>query len=301
MQHTKIYGYLPSLGLVLAMLLWASSFVALKIAFRVYDPMVVIFGRMAVASICFLLLCRWFINSVDFRWVDLKYILFMAFCEPCLYFIFEARAMQHTTASQAGMITAMLPLLVAVAAHWFLKEKVHLKTIIGFLIAIAGVCLLSMGSRPSLDAPNPFLGNFLEFAAMVCATGYVITLKRLTSRYSPFFLTAIQAFVGSFFYLPFLFLPSTTLPTRFEPVSTLSVIYLGSFITLGAYGLYNFGVSRIPVSQASAFVNLIPVFTILLAWILLGERFTLVQYTASMLVFLGVYLSQGRRVIGEGR
>ena len=32
-------------GLVLSMMIWASSFVALKLAFRAYDPMVVIFGR----------------------------------------------------------------------------------------------------------------------------------------------------------------------------------------------------------------------------------------------------------------
>ena len=45
---------LAPLALVLAMLLWASSFIALKFAFRSYDPLVVIFGRMLVASICFL-------------------------------------------------------------------------------------------------------------------------------------------------------------------------------------------------------------------------------------------------------
>lgn len=65
-------------------------------------------------------------------------------------------------------------------------------------------------------------------------------------------------------------------------------------MTLGAYGLYNFGVSRIPASQATAFVNLIPVFTVFLGWLILGERFTAVQYLASALVFLGIFMSQSR-------
>ena len=76
------------------MILWASSFVALKLAFRGYDPMVVIFGRMLVASCCFLPLLPRFRARNRFRRQDWKPLLFMAICEPCLYFIFEARALE---------------------------------------------------------------------------------------------------------------------------------------------------------------------------------------------------------------
>jgi drug/metabolite transporter (DMT)-like permease len=292
MQASRQNDLLPVLGLLLAMLLWASSFVALKVAFRAYDPMVVIFGRMAVASLCFLLLCRWSFKRVGFQWSDLKSILFMAFCEPCLYFLFEAQAISHTTASQAGMITAMLPILVALVAGWLLKESVGRFTWLGSLLAVAGVCWLTLESVPSMDAPNPVLGNFCEFLAMVCATGYTIALKRLTQRYSPFFLTAMQAFVGSAFYLPFLFLPSTRLPLQFEPAAGMAVIYLGAVITLGAYGLYNFGLKHIPASRASTYVNLIPVFSVVMGWMLLDESFSLAQCLAALLVMAGVYISQ---------
>ncbi len=274
------------------MILWASSFVALKLAFRGYDPMVVIFGRMLVASICFLPLVPRFRAGNVFRWRDLKVLLFMAFCEPCLYFIFEARALELTTASQAGMITALLPLMVAVCARFVLKEALTPGMLAGFALAIAGAGWLSVAGEATTDAPQPLLGNFLEFLAMVCATGYIISLKRLTSRYSPFFLTAIQAFVGAVFFLPALWLPSTTWPTHLAWEPTLAIVYLGAVITLGAYGLYNYGVSRIPASQASIFVNLIPVFTVILGWLILGERFNRSQYIASALVFIGIYVSQ---------
>ena len=112
-----------------------------------------------------------------------------------------------TTASQAGMITAMLPLMVAVGARVVLGEILTVRTMAGFGVAIVGACWLSMAGQPSMDAPNPMLGNFLEFMAMVCATGYIISLKHLTARYSPFFLTAVQAFLGAVFFFPFLFLP----------------------------------------------------------------------------------------------
>ena len=292
MQDHKIYRYLPALGLLLAMVLWASSFVALKIAFRAYHPMVVIFGRMAVASFCFLCLLKWFRKCVTYQTGDLKYILFMAFCEPCLYFLFEAKAIENTTASQAGMITAMLPILVAMAAAWCLKERIGPYTWIGSLTAVAGVCWLTLESVPTTDAPHPALGNFFEFLAMVCATGYTITLKHLTRRYSPLFLTAMQAFVGGVFYFPLLFLPSTQLPTHFEPVSGLAVIYLGAVITLGAYGLYNFGLKHIAASQASAFVNLIPVFSVIFGWMVLDESLSWIQCLAAAIVMAGVYISQ---------
>lgn len=300
-MEVKTYtsNYWAYLGLVTAMVLWASSFVALKLAFRGYDPMFVIFGRMLVASICFLPLLPRFRAGNRFRWQDLKTLLFMAFCEPCLYFIFEARALELTTASQAGMITALLPLLVAVSARFVLKEALTPGMLAGFAMAIAGAVWLSVAGEASTDAPRPLLGNFLEFVAMVCATGYIISLKRLTRRYTPFFLTAIQAFVGAVFFFPALWLPSTTWPTQIAWGPLLAIVYLGAIITLGAYGLYNYGVSRIPASQASVFVNLIPVFTVVLGWLILGERFTHSQYMASALVFIGIYISQ--RTIGGAK
>jgi drug/metabolite transporter (DMT)-like permease len=286
--------WLPLISLLAATLLWASSFVALKIAFAHFDPMVVIFGRMLVGSLCFLFLPATF-RGLAYRPGDLRRIALMALCEPCLYFIFEAKAIENTTASQAGMITAILPLLVAVVARLVLKEHLTRRTLIGFFIAIAGVVWLSLAAKADVTAPNPLLGNFYEFLAMVCATGYVIQLKQLTSRYNPFFLTAVQAFAGSIFFFPLMFLPPTTLPTHFSLTGVAAVVYLGAFITLGAYGCYNYGVSRIPVSQATAFINLIPVFAVILGWLILGETFTGSQYLAAAIVFWGVYLSQDRR------
>ncbi len=282
--------------LVLATILWASTFVTLKIAFRTYDPMVVIFGRMAVASLCAVFFRRVFQN-VGLRKKDLKYMALMVFCEPCLYFVFEAKALVYTSAAQAGMITTMMPLLTAVGAWLILKERLTTKTCLGFAMAVGGALWLSLASQVSAHAPNPILGNFLEFMAMVCASGYALALKRLTDRYSPMFLTFIQAFAGALFFSLALFLPSTTLPTELAIVPLSAIVYLGAAATLGAYGLYNFGVSRIPASQATAFINLIPVFGLIISRIVLGEQFTGIQYMACIVVFAGVIISQDRSVI----
>ena len=285
---------LPFASLILAMLLWASSFVALKLAFRGYHPMQVIFGRMLIASLCFVVFIPSF-RKLNWRRQDIKYLLTMAVCEPCLYFLFEAKALELTSASQAGMITAMLPLLVAILAWATLKEQVSRQTLIGFGLAIIGACWLGLAGETNRNAPNPLLGNFYEFLAMVCAAGYTVSLKHLTSNYPPLFLTAFQAFVGSLFFFPFLLLPDVGFPAHWSTQPLLAITYLGTFITFGDYSCYNYSVSRIPASQAAGFVNLIPVFSVLLGMLILGDTLNTTQWFACGLVFSGVWLSNRRK------
>ena len=102
-------------SLLLATLLWASTFVVFKVAVMIYDPVVIVFGRMTVGVICFLPFLRHFEKPL-IKPGSWRPVLFMAICEPCLYFLFESRALQLTTASQAGMIVSLLPLMVAVGA-----------------------------------------------------------------------------------------------------------------------------------------------------------------------------------------
>jgi drug/metabolite transporter (DMT)-like permease len=283
---------LPVLCLLLAMILWASSFIALKLAFVDYHPMVVIAGRMVVASLAFFFLLPRF-RSIRIRHQDLKLMGFMALCEPCLYFIFEALALKNTSPSQAAVITTMLPLLVSVASALFLAEKFSLQNVVGLGVAMAGAFGLSIGGEISVQAPAPLLGNFYEFLAMVCATAYTIAIKKLTSRYSPLFLTAVQAWVGALFFLPMLLLPEVQIPDTLILVPTAAIIYLGLAVTILAYGSYNYALSAMDAGKASIYVNLIPLFTMLLSWIFFKESFTLFQYFAGFVIFFGVGLSQG--------
>ncbi len=119
--------------LLIAMLTWASSFIALKAVLGILGPMSAMFGRMAIASLCFVYFIKQF-SKLEFTRKDVKYILLLTFFEPCLYFIFEAKALQLTTASQAGMITSMMPLMTAIAASFVLKEYLSKRVVIGSAI-----------------------------------------------------------------------------------------------------------------------------------------------------------------------
>ncbi len=287
---------LPTVTLIIAILLWSSSFIALKLSFTSFSPFVVIFGRMIIATCCLLPLLAVKKSFFSFRGYmkgDWKLIFFMAFSEPCLYFFFEAQAVVNTTASQAGIITAILPLLVMFAASFFLKEKIQRRMWIGAVIALLGVIWLTAANSATENAPNPVLGNFLELIAMVCATGYTIAMKKLTVRYSPLLLTGIQAAAGSLFFFFLLFLPDVELPQTFEPKATLAIVYLGAVITLGAYGLYNYSLKYVSASYAGACINLIPAGALFLGWLVLDEHLTFWQLLAAGLILLGVYLSRG--------
>ncbi|CAG35019.1 DMT family transporter [Desulfotalea psychrophila] len=284
--------YTPVIAIFVAMIIWASSFIALKIAFRSYHPMVVIFGRMLIATLCFMVFYKYVFKGFKYHKGDYKPLLFMAFCEPCLYFIFEAIALKNTSASQAGVITATAPIFILAAASLFLKEKYNLQSWLGALAALAGVCWITLASATSESAPNPIFGNFCEVLAMACATGYTVCLKSLTKRYSPLFLTSTQALMGTFFYLPMLFLPFVEMPTEYVALPSFAIIYLGAVVSLIAYGLYNYALAHMPAAQGASYINLIPIFSVAMAWLFLGETLNLSQGFAAALIIASVWVSQ---------
>lgn len=284
---------LPLFALILAMMIWGSSLVAQKYALLAFSPMAMNFGRMAVASLCFLFVLRRF-RGVRRHYLpgDWWRLALLALFEPCLYFVFEAWALTKTSASQAGMIIAMMPLMIALAARLILKETLSRRTLPGFVVAITGAVWLSAGGESTEHAPAPVLGNVLEFIATIFATGYTITSKQLARRYPPLFLTAVQAFSGAVFFLPVMLLVSPPVVAELSLTPLLSMLYLGVFVSLGAYALYNYGLSKVPAIYAAALINLIPIFSLLLGWLILGEELTPSQYAASALVLSGVMISQ---------
>jgi drug/metabolite transporter (DMT)-like permease len=291
----------PAIALVSSMALWATSFVAMKIAVTGMHPVLAMAIRMLVAVVAILPLAAWFRRGAAvYRPGDWRLLGLMILCEPCLFFLLESYALTLTSGSQASMIVSLLPVMVLACARWTLGESVSRRTAAGIGIAFVGAVWLSVsGSVESGHAPNPLLGNGLQFMAMVCAVGSTLAVKRLSVRYSPHFLTACQAMGGLVFFLP-LALVVSGVPDRqsigIQPI--LAVVYLGVFITLGAYGLWNFAVSRLPAGKASAATNLIPVLSVLFCFLVLGERFTLQQFLAAGTVLFGVVVARVWRQAG---
>ena len=282
--------------IVLAMLFWGASFPAMKFSISQMDPYFVVFCRMVLGSICLLPLVP-HAPRFQYKKGDIWWLLALVLFEPCLYFFFEIRALELTTATQAGFIASTLPLMVILGSSLLLKEKIRARSIVGMLVAFAGMTLLTLTSEKNTAAPNPLLGNTFELLAMGSATGFTLILKHLADRYHPILLTFFQTIAGALFYL-FAVFSEHPFKTLFENPTTLGIIlFLGIVVTVLAYIFYISGIQRIPANEAILFVNLIPIFGMLLSMFFLGESIHLIQGAACVLVILGVLVGQKRQPV----
>ena len=286
----KIKNILPTLSIIGAVFLWGSSFVAMRIVLKDLHPFAVMFCRLFSALI-FIIPISIKLFPKSYQKNDWKILLSMVLFQPCLYFLFESNALTFTTSSQAGVISACLPLMVAVAAWFFLSESINSKTIIGLILSICGVILLTIFQSKQVYAPHPVLGNILEVGAMFSACANLILIKKLSSNYGAWSLTGMQIIAGTIFFLPGVKYIINADPSIWTMQLIFLLLYLGICVSFLAFGLYNWGISKIKVSRASIFINLIPVTAVMLGWLILGETLNSKQMVAAIIVISGVLLS----------
>ena len=262
----------------------------MKSAVLVFDSGKIIFLRMLIASIGFILLYR-FWGKFQYKKGDWIYLVIMSVCEPGIYFFLESQALRFTTAGSAATINALQPPIVALLAWIILREHPRFWTLFGFAVCIFGAVGLSLGSESSDYAPSPWLGNLLEFGAMAASGIYVILLKKLSERYSPFLLTALQSFAGVILFFPLLYVGSE-LSLDVPLNAALAIVYLATAVTFGGYFLYNWGIAKTSAIEASIFLNLIPVFGLILAFLVLGETPTPFQGLMVAVVLFGVFICE---------
>lgn len=279
-----------------AVLLWGTSFAVTKSAYAALPPMYVVWLRMIVALIGFLPLLP-LVKRPAYEPGDWKVLALATLFIPCLYFTLEGFAIRFTSSSQAGVIAAVMPLIVAISAWAVLRERPSRRTIGAILVTMAGVAVLSLGGASPAAAPNPVLGNLLELAAMLAAAGSTLTIKRLTTRYDPLLITGLQMGVGSVFFAP-LALASGPVDWAAVPVNAwLAVGYLGIGCGLGAFGLYNSGLRLVPATRAALTINLVPAVALVTGWLALGETMSPFQIGACVLIVGSVAYAElgGRR------
>ncbi len=162
------------------------------------------------------------------------------------------------------------------------------------VMAITGIVIITFGGSADSGAQRPLLGNTMEFIAMICAAGNIVAVRGLSRRYDTWLLTALQIYAGTVFFLPGLFIVAKS-NIAVSSLPWIPIIYLGIAASIGAFGLYNWGMKHVPAAKASSFINLIPVIAAFGAWLFLGEILTLIQIGGGAVVILGVLLSQERR------
>ena len=280
---------------VLAMLFWASSFaIAKRLLTLGVPPLTIIWLRMLIAAALLLPVLWRLWPRAERRRGDAKWLLALILFEPVFYFLFEINALRHTSSAQAGIIIAVMPLLAALGGALFFSEPLSRRLLAGLALSMLGAAGLSLLGAPDAAAPAPLLGNLLELGAVLCAVGYILTLKKLAARWPVWALTAIQMTGGALFLLPgaAALTDARTRALVLSPEPLLLLLYLGAVVTVLAYGLYNYSIARLSAAQAGVIINLLPVLAAVIGWAWLGERLSLWQLPAAALVLAGVALAQ---------
>jgi drug/metabolite transporter (DMT)-like permease len=287
MQKLKLYG-----AISLAMLFWSFSFIWTRQAILSFPPITLVTLRLVIASLLLFLVSKAAGKFQAMRREDVKWFLLLAFFEPFLYYIGETYGLTMVESTLASVIISTIPLFAPILACFLLKEKISIANIAGILVSLSGVFLVIYEPKNGITT-NPW-GIMLMFLAVFSAICYTTTLRKISTHYSTFNVIFYQSLVGLFFFIP-TFLVTDYSTFTFSKVTTqglFALFMLAVFASVIAFVLFAGVVRKIGVARTNVFVNLIPVFTAILAWWLLDENLTALKFAGIAITVIGLFVSQ---------
>lgn len=204
-----------------------------------------------------------------------------------------------TSLLDMSLISLFGPILLILAGFIFLKDRITAKERVGILIAFIGSFLIII--EPLLRASNSsgqLWGNLLIFASLLSAAVSGIYVKKLLRQdISPAFLANLSFLVGFITFLPLVIfkyglLRTVTIVTSASLPFHLGVLYMAIFSGTIAYTLANTAQKSIEISEAALFSYVSPIFSGILAVILLGDKLTAPAIAGSVITFIGVVIAE---------
>jgi len=266
------------------------SFVSTKFALRGFEPLLIALIRFALAGA--ILWTIWWLRAERERATraELARLAALGFVSLTVYFTFENIGIAHTSASEAAILIAAIPIFVNILNVFTLKEHNSALEWTGIALSFAGVVLLIQFGNGS--GGGTLFGNLLVLAASLSAAVYNVMARRLLVSRSALFVTAFQNLFGALFMLPLAVVELLVVGVRRPTVpAVIGLAYLTLFCSVLAYLLLNYAFRFIEASKASVFTNLVPVIAVAAAYVMLGERFTAGQLAAAVVVVVGVWLT----------
>lgn len=280
--------------------MWATQVPVIRLMGDTIGPMNIAFVPMLVSTLMFLPFL-WAENrkrkkSERRTWRDLRYFTIPGLIGVFLMQYLYTVGSTMTLASNAGIITLTIPVLVAVFASLLLKEKLNIVRIIGFAIAIVGVLLTSLPDLKgaSFSYGSYLTGNLIFLVACACAAFFNTYSKLLVDKnYTELEILVYCSLVGSIACIPLLI--------WVEPINISKIIHSGNVIIFGllelsfiVYGvsmlLFFYILKRMDVTQAILGNYLLPFFIALLGIILLNEKITATMIIGGIIIFAGTLM-----------
>jgi len=269
----------------ITILLWASSFAAVRASLQAFTPGHIALFRFLIASVLlavFTLITRTKLPKLK----DIPVIFLLGFLGIAAFHTAQNYGQVTVTAGSAGMIISSVPIFTAILATIFLGEKLKLWGWLSIFISFLGVSLIALGEGEGVKF-NP--GVFILLLAAIVAAIYFVLQKPYLIRYSALQLVTYMIWAGTLLLL--VFTPGLIEEVTNAPIeATIATIYLGIFPSAVAYVTWSYALSRAPASIVASFLYLQPVFAVIIAWIWLNEIPALISMIGGVVTILGVFL-----------
>ena len=269
----------------ITILLWASSFAAVRASLQAFTPGHIALFRFLIASI--LLAVSALITHTKLPALkDIPVIFLLGFLGVFAFHTAQNYGQVTVTAGSAGMIISSVPIFTAILATIFLGEKLKLWGWLSIFISFLGVSLIALGEREGVKFDFGVI--FLLLAAIVAAI-YFVLQKPYLIRYTALQLVTYMIWAGTLLLL--VFTPGLIEEVANAPIeATIATIYLGIFPSAVAYVTWSYALSRAPATIVASFLYLQPVFAVIIAWIWLNEIPALISMIGGVVTILGVFL-----------
>lgn len=215
------------------------------------------------------------------------------------FFVFQlffTEGILRTTSGNASFILCLMPVSVLLLNRLLGTEAVARRVVVGVACSVAGVLLIVKGVDHALSLDSAHLhGTLLLVAAQAGYAYYTVATQELRTRYSTYQLTAyLLGFTTLLLLVPALPGALRVDWTAVPATGWASVAFSGAIGLCVANFLYIWCIGVLGSARAAVYNNLCPVVTVAAAYVMLDERFGLLQAAGAALVLLGVYATRQR-------
>lgn len=325
MSKNKLPNTLPTgyILLIISTFLWAAAGPVIKNTLEYIPTLTFLFLRFLIVSIVLLPYTIYEIQKVKIHHKDyLNLILLGIFSQTSLGLIFIG--LKYTTATDNAIIGILGSILSVIAGHYFYGEKIHKDLKIGLWLASLGtlVVVIEPLFSPSQNINilervfgntliliyNFFWVTYIVWSKMIMGerskilekTLSFIKIKPMTKEYPPTLLTAISMYVGLFTIAPMAmfemmgFLGNNQIfnlnQMGFEAI--IGLLYMALLSSIVAYISYQKAIKLVKVSDIAFFHYLSPLFTLPVAYAVLGEIPNKFVIVGSIFIAIGVYIAE---------
>lgn len=291
---------LAYLALSINALVWGAAFAIIKPALDIITPTQYLYLRFLVAGACAFPIFIYFYIKKHPKISFLIKVLLLELAGTLVPLLILYEGLARTTALEASLIGATGPIFIVLAGTWLLHERETKSEWQGLALSalgslmIVGEPLFSGTHETNLTAT----GNFLILLYNLLNTLYVVTAKKVYRKSPPLYIGSATYLLTATIYGLILAsqnsLPPLSLLATNSAVS-LAVFYMAVPGTILAFMFYQFAASKIEVSEANLFTYLNGVVAIPVAYLLLGEKPTLLNVLAIVLIAYGVIQAEFRR------